>query len=202
MSLHPPSPACPPRDRAASPKPRRAEFRRLVVALLAIAVLVLQGCAAGSSGFKSYVDTGDGYEFLYPNGWIPVQTSGGPDVVFRDLIQETENASVVVGDVPGDRQLTDLGSPSEVGYRLAKTLAPPDSGRTAELTNAARIDRAGQTYYLLEYAVQLPDSQRHNLASVAVSHGKLYTLNASTLERRWPQVKDSFDRMVQSFQVY
>jgi photosystem II oxygen-evolving enhancer protein 2 len=59
-----------------------------------------------------------------------------------------------------------------------------------------------KTYYILEYAVKLPNQQeRHNLASVAVSRGKLYTFNASTPEPRWTKVQPLLQRVVSSFSV-
>jgi len=47
-------------------------------------------------GLQSYVDSTDGYQFLYPNGWVPVEVTNGPDVVFRDLIEYSENLSVAI----------------------------------------------------------------------------------------------------------
>jgi photosystem II oxygen-evolving enhancer protein 2 len=176
-----------------------------VVAALILLVLSLglNGCAAGVTGLKSYVDSIDGYEFLYPNGWLPIQVTDGPDVVFHDLIEQTENVSVVIGSVPKDETLSDLGTPGEVGYQLQKNaIAPPDSGRTAELVNAEARESGDKTYYLLEYNVKLPNQERHNLASVAISRGKLYTFNASTTEKRWTKMQDVLEQVVKSFSVY
>lgn len=174
------------------------------LAAIFLIVLCLSGCISGVSSLKSYVDSLDGYEFLYPNGWISVNVSNGPDVVFHDLIETTENISVVISEVPQGKTLADLGTPSEVGYKLAKNaIAPPDSGREAELVNVDKLETDTKTYYLLEYAVKLPNQQqRHNLASVAVSRGKLFTFNASTPERRWTKVKPTLDAVVKSFTVY
>lgn len=179
-------------------------LKRIAAILLVVLSLSLTGCASAASGLKSYEDSIDGYQFLYPNGWLPVQVSGGPDVVLRDLIETTENVSVVISPVPKDKTLADLGTPTEVGYKLGKSaIAPPDSGREAELVNAGKLESGGKTYYLLEYAVKLPNQQeRHNLASVAVSRGKLFTFNASAPEKRWPKVRQVFDQIVTSFSVY
>jgi len=178
--------------------------------IAAIVLLVLTlgtidcGSAAAVGGLKSYVDTSDGYQFLYPNGWVPVKVSNGPDVVLHDLIETTENVSVVISPVSEGKTLADLGTPTEVGYKLGKNaIAPPDSGREAELVNANEREFNGKSYYLLEYTVKLPNKQkRHNLASVAVSHGKLYTFNASVAEKRWRKVNRLFDEIITSFSVY
>jgi photosystem II oxygen-evolving enhancer protein 2 len=178
-------------------------LKAIAALLLLVLSLGLNGCTSGVSGLKSYIDSLDGYEFLYPNGWVPVQVTNGPDVVFHDLIERTENVSVVISSVPKGKTLTDLGTPGEVGYQLQKNaIAPPDSGRKAELVNAEARESGDNTYYVLEYAVQLPNQARHNLASVAISHGQLYTLNASTTEQRWNKMQDVLENVVKSFSVY
>jgi photosystem II oxygen-evolving enhancer protein 2 len=163
-------------------------LKTIAALLLLVLSLGLHGCDPGVSGLKSYVDSIDGYEFLYPNGWLPVQVTDGP--------------SVVISPVPEGKTLTDLGTPGEVGYKLQKNaIAPPDSGREAELVNAEARESGDKTYYILEYNVKLPNQQRHNLASVAVSRGKLYTFNVSTTQKRWGKVQDLFKQVVKSFSV-
>ncbi len=181
-------------------------FKSLVAGLLVVLSLILSSCSAGVSGLQSYVNTAKGYEFLYPNGWIPVtlsKESNGVDLVYRDLIERTENLSVIVSDVPEDKTLEDLGDPSEVGYRLLQLVNnSPNSERQAEFIRAESRQGKDKTYYLLEYEVDLPDQpQRHNLASVAVSRGKLFTFNLSTTQKRWDTVKDTFEVAAKSFSV-
>ncbi|MCZ2201111.1 MAG: photosystem II reaction center PsbP, partial [Cylindrospermopsis raciborskii PAMP2012] len=148
--------------------------------------------------------TEDGYQFSYPNGWLQVKVANGPDVVFHDLIEVSENVSVVISPVLQGKSLTELGTPTEVGYKLGKSaLAPEGSGRSAELVNVAQKEINGNNYYFLEYAVKLGNGQsRHNVASVAVSRGKLFTFNASVPERRWRKLQRTIDEVVSSFQVY
>ncbi|WP_066384452.1 MULTISPECIES: photosystem II reaction center PsbP [unclassified Anabaena] len=180
-------------------------WKKIVFILLLVLSFSLSNPdVATAAGFKSFVDTTDGYEFLYPNGWLQVKVSNGPDVVFHDLIEVSENVSVVISPVPENQSLQELGTPTEVGYKLGKAaLAPPDSGRTAELVNAGEKESNGKTYYLLEYLVKLPNQQqRHNIASVAVSRGKLFTFNASIPEKRWQKVQRTMEDVVNSFSVY
>jgi len=178
-------------------------LKRIAAILLVVLSFTLTSCVSTANGLKSYVDTADGYQFLYPNGWTALNVSNGPDVVFRDLIQQTENVSVVISPVTSDKTLADLGTPSEVGYRLSKSaIAPPDSGRVAELVNAETRESGAKSYYILEYAVKLPNQLRHNLASVAISRGKLFTINISSTEERWPKAKELFEKVIKSFSVY
>lgn len=181
---------------------------RTIAALVLIPICVgLFGCSNGIGGLQRYTSTVEGYEFLYPNGWVEVQIANddsGIDVVLHDIVEVSENVSVVVNEVPDDRTLTDLGSPSEVGYRLLKNaIAPPESDRQAELLSAEVGQAEGQTYYKLEYQVTLANGrERHNLANVAVSRGKLLTLNVSVPQRRWNRLQAMFEAMVNSFKVY
>ncbi|MBK1989612.1 photosystem II reaction center PsbP family protein [Sphaerospermopsis aphanizomenoides BCCUSP55] len=178
--------------------------RIALILLLVLSISLSNPGVAAAAGLKSFVDTADGYQFLYPNGWLQVKVSNGPDVVFHDLIEISENVSVVISPVPDGKTLTELGTPTEVGYKLGKSaLAPLDSGRSAELINVGQKELDGKTYYLLEYEVTLPNQQkRHNISSVAVSRGKLFTFNASVPEKRWQKLQRMIDEVVTSFTVY
>lgn len=179
-------------------------LKRAAVLCVVMLALALQGCVSLGAGFQSYADNYDGYEFLYPTGWVEVKVPGGPDIVFHDIINETENVSVVISEVPEGQTLADLGTPTEVGYKLAKSIsAIADTDRTVDLLNAESKTEGTETYYLLEYDVALPSGQtRHNLASAIVRRGKLFTFNASTLESRWDKIGESLRRSVSSFSVY
>jgi photosystem II oxygen-evolving enhancer protein 2 len=179
-------------------------WKRIALILLLVLSFSVNNESAAAAGLNKYVDSYDGYEFLYPNGWVQVRVANGPDVVFHDIIEITENVSVVVSPVPEGKTLAELGTPGEVGYKLGKNaLAPNGSGIQAELIDAHEHESNGKTYYTLEYAVKLPNKQlRHNLASVAVSRGQLFTFNASIPERRWRRVKGLIEESVNSFSVY
>ena len=180
-------------------------FKRIAVILLLVFSLSLQvGISpASANGFKRYEDTSDSYRFFYPNGWVAVKVNNGADIVFHDIIEPSENVSVVISPISRDKTLADLGTPGEVGYKLGKSaIAPPNSGRTAELVNAEAREVGAKNYYMLEYAVKLPNQERHNLASVAINRGKLYTFNASTTEKRWNKVRSLLKQVVNSFTVY
>jgi photosystem II oxygen-evolving enhancer protein 2 len=184
-------------------------LKRLIVALvMLVSVFSLQGCVSvsGVEGLNKFVDALDGYQFLYPNGWLEVNVSNsaGADVVFHDIIEQADNVSVVINPLAaGSKKLEDLGTASEVGYKLGKSaIAPPGSGREAELVSAEARQVGDKTYYLLEYIVKIGDRTRHNIAEVAANRGKLYTINASTTEDRWEKMKSILERSIKSFSVY
>lgn len=188
----------------------KVSLKSLLMSLLILVSFTLNACsigAIGANGLQRYVDTGDGYQFLYPNGWVAVdvkKASSGVDVVFRDLIETSENLSLIISEVTKDKSLTDLGTPTEVGTRFLKKINDdPKSDRHAELISADQHEKDGKTYYTLEYQVQLPNNQeRHDLASVAINRGKLLTFNLSTTQNRWDKVKSLFETAANSFTVY
>ncbi len=181
-------------------------FKRIAAILLFTLTVTLTSCATSpTSGLASYIDSYDGYRFLYPNEWIEMNAANlSPDVIFHDLIERSENASVIINPVDEGQTLADLGTPTEVGYELSKrAIAPEGSNRVAELVSAQlRQDDDGKTYYLFEYAVKLPDQLRHNVASIAISRGNLFTFNVSTTESRWQEIQDKLRLVAKSFSVY
>ncbi|WP_075894088.1 photosystem II reaction center PsbP [[Limnothrix rosea] IAM M-220] len=180
--------------------------KRAIATLLVLCCsLTLVACGNVVGSLQPYSSGTYGYEFLYPNGWIPVNVDSaktGVDVVFRDLVEYSENLSVIISDVPADKSLEDLGTPTDVGYRFMQE-ANQNSDRQPDLIRAdSRTDDSGQTYYILEYQVTLPNGQtRHDLATVAVKFGKLYTLNLSTLQDRWNDVESLFNTVIKSFKL-
>ncbi|MGB3534366.1 MAG: photosystem II reaction center PsbP [Microcoleaceae cyanobacterium] len=178
-------------------------LKRFSTLFLIFLSLTLGGCISSGGGFQTYVNTAKGYEFIYPNGWTEVKVSNGPDVVFHDMIEQTENVSVVISEAPDDTTLETLGTPTEVGYKLSKNaIAPEGSGREAELVNAESRQVGDKNYYLLEYAVKLPNQDRHDFASVAISRGKLFTINVSATEKHWQKIHEQLEQTIRSFRVY
>jgi len=172
------------------------------LALVGLLALGLGACSAAAAGLNSFASPDGRYAFLYPTGWTRVQVSGGPQVVFHDLINSDETLSLVISEVSADRDLEGLGSAVAVGEKLRRTvIAPEGSGRQAELVEAREREQQGHTFYDLEYAVHLSDRDRHELATVVADRGRLYTFAASTNEARWNKVKGLFDQVIRSFSL-
>jgi photosystem II oxygen-evolving enhancer protein 2 len=190
------------RPGAAAARPRPASgLRRWSLALCGLVLAVaMVGCSATAAGLQSFQSPDGRYAFLYPTGWTRVQVPDGPQLVFHDLINSDETLSLVISEVDAGNNLEDLGSAVAVGERLRRgVIAPEGSGREAELVEARERDQNGRIYYDLEYAVHLADRDRHELATVVVDRGRLYTFAASTNEVRWPRVRELFDRVIGSF---
>ena len=175
----------------------RQPLRSLLVLLC---VLMLSACGGAGAGLNSFKSPDGRYAFLYPTGWTRVAVTGGPAVVFHDLINSDETVSLVVSDVDAEDDLQTLGSAVAVGERLRREVIAPDgSGRDADLIEARERESDGHVFYDLEYAVHLQDRDRHELATVVVDRGRLYTLATSTNEDRWPKVKALFESVISSF---
>ncbi len=176
----------------------RSSIRATFALLL---VVVLTACSSSSAGMNTFQSSDGRYAFLYPAGWSRVAVSNGPQVVFHDLINSDETLSLVVSQLDvSTADLTELGSPIEVGSRLMnEVIAPEGTGRNADLLSAEQRERSGHVYYDLEYILHLSDRERHELATVVLDRGYLYTLATSTNEIRWPKVKGIFEQVVKSF---
>ncbi|KAL9248114.1 hypothetical protein vseg_021473 [Gypsophila vaccaria] len=113
------------------------------------------------------------------------------------------NVSVIVSPVPPDFRIEAFGGPKEVGEQVIRTIT--GSSRLTDVK--AALLRANlredllrnMKYYEIEYKVESPLFQRHNVTICCAEKGKLYTLNAQTPESTWQQVKQDFYNIAASF---
>jgi photosystem II oxygen-evolving enhancer protein 2 len=178
-------------------------YPRFLLLFVLVSTLFLTSCVSRTSGLVPFTDIKDGYSFVYPTGWQQKTIKSGPDVLFQDIIELSENVSVVIGKLTSVKELAEIGTASDVGLRVAqKVIASPESGREADLVTAEQNKINGKTYYLFEYATKLPGGQhRHEVVSVTTGKRGLYTLSISTPESRWERVKDLFYKVANSFTV-
>ncbi len=164
-------------------------------------VLSLGACSGGpSAGLEPFQSPDGRYGFLFPTGWTRVEVSGGPAVVFHDLINIDETLSLVVSPLNNDVDLESLGSPEEIGQKLFdQVINSNSSGPDIELIQTNKRESAGHIFYDLEYKLNSPERSRHELATISIDRGYLYTFAATTNENRWPNVKSLFARVINSF---
>ncbi len=178
----------------------RHSIRLLSAFALAVLLVACSGGGGLSAGFNAFQSPDGRYGFLYPTGWTQVSVSGGPKVVFHDLINSDETLSLVISEVGNDVDLEQLGSPEAVGERLMnQVIAPEGTGRTVDLVEARQREESNHIFYDLEYSLHLQDRDRHELATVVVDRGYLYTLATSTNEIRWGKMEKIFERVITSF---
>jgi len=173
-------------------------FRFLLLIFLCFS---LGACSGGlNAGLEAYQSPDGRYAFLYPTGWTRVKVDGGPEIIYHDLINSNETLSLVISDVNKEVQLEQLGSPNEVGQTLIdKVIAPEGSGRSVELINANKRESSNHIFYDLEYELNLNEQERHEIATVVIDRGTLYTFAVGTNEERWNKVERLFTNVIESF---
>ena len=176
-------------------------FRTSFKALFAIAlVLTLGACSTGgASGLEPFKSQNGQYGFLFPTGWTRVAVDNGPEVVYHDLINSDETLSLVISKLENEVDLDDLGGADAVGERL---FGEKDMNNPIKLIEASEREVNNHKFYDLEYFIDFEEKSRHEIATVVVDRGYLYTLAASTNEQRWPKMKDTFKRVVTSFTLF
>ncbi|XP_059307553.1 psbP domain-containing protein 7, chloroplastic [Lycium ferocissimum] len=182
-------------------------------------------------GYTRCLDTNEGFEFVYPSTWVGDQTvlyraagkiersldlpplSNGdrrrknvnePVVAFGPPGSNGElNVSVIVAQVPIDFMIETFGGPTEVGEAIVRTIT--GSGKRPDLNGtliqANLREHSNQKYYTLEFQVESPTFQRHNVAVCCARGGKLFTLNSQAPESIWPKVKADFYKIADSFSL-
>ena len=177
------------------------KFNPFKYLLLIILCLTLSSCSGGiNAGLEAYQSPDGRYAFLYPTGWTRVKVDGGPEIIYHDLINSNETLSLVVSDVNKEVDLEQLGSPNEVGQTLIdRVIAPKGSGRSVKLVAANKREASNHIFYDLEYELDLNNQARHELATVVIDRGTLYTFAVGTNEDRWNKVDGMFNNVINSF---
>ncbi|KAJ0979851.1 hypothetical protein J5N97_015325 [Dioscorea zingiberensis] len=115
------------------------------------------------------------------------------------------NVSVIVSPVSQDFSVESFGGPQEVGEAVVRRIAGSRRGQDVQATLVGaklREDPVHQVkYYMLEFQVESPTFQRHNVAVCTASGGKLFTLNAQAPETDWPSVREQFYQIADSFSL-
>jgi hypothetical protein len=108
--------------------------------------------------FREYIDTFDGYSFLYPKNWIQVRGAGA-DIFFRDPFVLDENISVEMSSPSSSKYTTveDLGPPEKAAEKVLKQyLTEFMSTRLGVrresnvLTASSKVADDGKLYYEVE----------------------------------------------------
>ena len=175
----------------------RTSFKSLLVIAL---VFTLGACSTGgASGLEPFQSQDGRYGFLFPTGWTRVTVDNGPEVVYHDLINSDETLSLVISKLENTVDLEDLGGAEAVGEKL---FGEKDNTNPIQLIDAKEREVKGHKFYDLEYSVNLEDKSRHEIATVVVDRGYLYTLAASSSEQRWSKMQDIYNRVVSSFTFF
>ncbi|CAO2832744.1 unnamed protein product [Amaranthus hypochondriacus] len=115
------------------------------------------------------------------------------------------NISVIVSPVSKDFRIEAFGGPKEVGEAVIRTITAPNRRPDVKATllrSNLRMDSSKNIYYYeLEFKVDSPTFQRHNVTVCCAQNGRLYTLNAQAPESAWQDVKEDFYNVATSFSL-
>ncbi len=176
----------------------RSSMKALISLVL---IFTITACStSASAGLEPFKSTDGRYGFLYPTGWTRVAVDNGPVVVFHDLINSEETLSLVISGLTNEVNLENLGTPEQVGDRVINQLiTSDDQNRSVKLVSSQERESAGRVFYDLEYTIKYPNSERHELATLVINNGSLYTFAVGTDEKRWGKVKVLFSKVIDSF---
>jgi photosystem II oxygen-evolving enhancer protein 2 len=173
-----------------------AVTRRAVLAAgagLAAAVAVCPSAPAPvlAADLMPYKDIAKGFSVLRPSGWNEFDGAEGQyDIKWQDVIQPLEFVTVLTTPVSKGKALVDIGGVDSVAERLAK-------GRGGSVVAAVETMVGGDTP---AYVIEIKKEAAHQMTLLAVAKSKLYSLNVSASEQRWPRRQKLLRQVVESFQ--
>lgn len=166
--------------------------RRMFAKLLATAPLIplLPANAAEISSLVTpYRDLPKGFAIMRPNGWNEFSgLEDNYDIKWQDVIQPLEFITVLTSPVNRDKALKSIGSVQDVGEKLAKS-------RGGKLLKAIEKDIDGVPAYVFE----IRKDAAHQLTLLSINKQKLYSVNASSSEKRWSKREKLLRGVVDSF---
>uniref|UniRef100_A0A7S2RMC0 PsbP C-terminal domain-containing protein n=1 Tax=Eucampia antarctica TaxID=49252 RepID=A0A7S2RMC0_9STRA len=141
---------------------------------------------------ERYGDTTRGLSLMVPSGWNKFEGEvGAYDLKWEDLVEKTEN--IKISSTPVKSTTTSINALGDDVQVLGASLA---AKRNAKLVKASERLTDGVLYYIFDFAIS---DGTHQLLSLCVAKGKLFSLDANSRESRWPKRKEIFNNVVGSF---
>jgi photosystem II oxygen-evolving enhancer protein 2 len=128
---------------------------------------------------------------MVPSGWNKFEGEvGAYDIKWQDLVDQSENIKISSNPVKSTTSSIDvLGDVQTVGESLA-------AKRNAKLLSATERLTDGVLFYKFDFAI---NDGTHQLLQLCVCRGKVWSLDASSKERRWKQNKEMYEYVMGSF---
>ncbi|GKY95823.1 hypothetical protein MPSEU_000542900 [Mayamaea pseudoterrestris] len=126
-----------------------------------------------------------------PSGWNKFEGEvGAYDIKWQDLVDPAENIKISSTPVKSTTEsIAALGPVQALGESLA-------SKRKAKLVEAKERLTDGVLFYQFEFAIS---DNTHQLLVLCVCKGKLWSLDASSTEKRWPKRAELYNNVAGSF---
>jgi len=130
-------------------------------------------------------------KMMTPSGWNKFDGEvGAYDIKWQDLVDNTENIKISSTPVKSTTTSIDaLGEVKAVGASLA-------SKRNAQLISATERLTDGVLFYKFDFAI---NDGTHQLLQLCVCKGKLWSIDASSSEKRWSKRSELYNNVLGSF---
>lgn len=133
-----------------------------------------------------------GIVILAPSGWNKFDGEvGAYDIKWQDLVDPREN--VKISSTPVKSTTTSISVLGEDVQELGQKLA---AKRNAKLIKAEERLTEGILFYIFEFAI---NDGTHQLLSLSVNKGRIWSLDANTTEKRWPKREEMYYNIIGSF---
>jgi len=142
---------------------------------------------------SQFKDINKGFSVLKPNGWNQFDSAPGEyDVKWEDLVEKSELVMVGSSNVKSATSVDALGDIDTVGAGLAKK-------KKAVLADAKENTKDGILYYTFVFKAGDSKKGAREVYQLCVSKGKLWSVTATTTEKRWAKRKDLYGAIMASF---
>lgn len=146
-----------------------------------------------SGQVTKFKDINKGFQILKPIGWNQFDTAPGEyDVKWEDLVEKSELIMVGSSPVKSATSVDALGDIQAVGASLAKK-------KKAKLIDAKENNKDGILYYTFVFKAGDDKAGAREVYQLCVSKGKLWSVTATTAEKRWEKRKDLYGSIMASF---
>jgi len=138
-----------------------------------------------------YKDVNRGWTINCPSGWNKFEGEvGAYDVKWQDLVDPTAN--IKVSSNPVKSTTTSIDALGEIGP-LGESLAEK---RNAKLIRSEERLTDSILFYTFEFAIS---DGTHQLLSLSVNKGRVWSLDASSKESKWGKSKELYYNVIRSF---
>lgn len=140
---------------------------------------------------ESFQDGPRSIRMMAPSGWNKFDGEvGAYDLKWQDLVDKNENIKISSTPVKSNTTSIDvIGDVQSVGKSLA-------TKRNAKLISATERLTEGVLFYKFDFAIS---DGTHQLLQLCVCKGKLWSIDASSTEKRWAKRSELYENIFGSF---
>jgi len=140
-----------------------------------------------------FKDVNKGFSIFKPLGWNQFDSAPGEyDVKWEDLVEKSELVMVGSNPVKTATDVSALGDLQKVGDALA-------AKKKAKLVDAVERTEKGIRFYTFTFQAGEGAKGAREMYQLCVNKGRLWSVTATTAEKRWNKRKDLYNNIMLSF---